>query len=200
MDIKTQESRANYNKIANNYDKTFDGSFTREFKSVLVDAINLEKGFKVLDVACGNGTLLWNLFEKERIEGYGVDISENMINIAHNKYPNFTFTVANSDCLPFENHNFDIITVSAAFHHFTRPEKFIIEAKRVLKDGGKLYMAEVYFPPLMRQAANLILPFMNMGDVKVYSKKELIKFAENAGYKEVSVVRYGKVNLFIGKI
>lgn len=36
--------------------------------------------------------------------------------------------------------------------------------------------------------------------LKVYSKKELIKFAEDAGYKEVSVVRMGKVNLLKGSI
>lgn len=198
MDIKTEESRVNYNKIAGNYDETFDGRFTREFKSTLVEAVKLEKGYKVLDVACGNGALLWNLSEKEKIEGYGVDISENMINIAQNKYPDFTFSVANSDCLPFENDKFDIITVCAAFHHFTKPEKFIGEAKRVLKEGGVLYIAELYSPPVIRQVSNLVLPFAKMGDVKIYSKKELMKFAQDAGYKEVSVDRIGKVNLLKG--
>jgi demethylmenaquinone methyltransferase/2-methoxy-6-polyprenyl-1,4-benzoquinol methylase len=165
----------------------------------IVDEAQIQPGLQVLDVACGNGALLWNLFEKERIECYGIDISEDMISAARNKYPHFTFKVANSDCLPFEDHKFDVITVSAAFHHFTQPEKFIMEARRVLKDGGKLYIAEVYAPPLLRQAENLILPFMKMGDVKIYSKKELIKFGENAGFKEVSVVRVERVNLFIGK-
>jgi ubiquinone/menaquinone biosynthesis C-methylase UbiE len=200
MDSKTEQSRANYNKIAGNYDDTFDGRFTRKFKAMLVDAVKLEKGFRVLDVACANGLLLHNLSLKEDIEGYGVDISEKMIHTARERHPRFTFEVAGSDSLPFQDKYFDVITVSAAFHHFSQPERFMLEAKRVLKDGGTLYIAELYMPPLIRQGVNSVLPFLKMGDVKIYTGKELMVFASNAGYKEITIVRKENVNLFKGTV
>ncbi len=195
MDKKTEESLKNYDKIASNYDETFDGKYTLEFKLQLSKAVRLENGYRVLDVACGNGALLKLLADKKQIQAYGVDISENMVKEAKKKYPEMDFASANSCKLPFESGFFDAITVSAAFHHFTEPEKFLSEAWRILNRGGHLYIADPYFPPVMRQIANLIFPLMKMGDVKVYSKQELISFLKKGNFVNIEVGRFIKKGL-----
>ena len=52
---------------------------------MLLEEIQAERGERVLDVACGNGTLLGMLAEKFGIAGYGADISEKMIENARRK-------------------------------------------------------------------------------------------------------------------
>lgn len=86
-DKHTQDSITNYNKIAKNYDDSFDGKFTMELKQRIVNGIQINNGMRILDVACGNGKLLNMLNSKQTIEGYGIDISDEMINEAKNVIP-----------------------------------------------------------------------------------------------------------------
>jgi len=191
MDKRTEQSIKNYNKIAVEYDNTFDGKFTQGFKVEMAKVTHIENSYKLLDVACGNGSLLKMLSSKAKLHSYGVDISQNMIKEAKSRYPEMQFITTNSAELPFEDDFFDIITVCAAFHHFTEPEKFISEAKRTLKAGGYIYIADLYLPPVVRHIANLILPLLKMGDVKVYNQRELMRLFQEQGYVNITVNKFG---------
>jgi ubiquinone/menaquinone biosynthesis C-methylase UbiE len=196
MDLKEKQSKKAYDRIAENYDETFDGRFTRSFKDELISSVILKQNDAVLDVACGTGELLARLYDKCNIRGVGVDISDEMIRVAKSRYDKFKFVVSSCAPLPFPDSTFDVLTVSAAFHHFPEPEMFAREAFRVLKRGGKLYIAEVYYPILIRQIINaVILPLYNSGDVKVYHPKELMRIFSNIGLSQISVVKKGKVQL-----
>lgn len=139
-----QKSRVNYNLKAENYDKTFDGKFTERFKELLLDEILIEVNENILDVACGNGSLLKMISNKCDIKGYGIDISEKMIEYAERKCPDMTFQVSGCEDTSFNNQMFDVITVCAAYHHFPDVKAFSKEAYRILKPHGRLYIAEVY--------------------------------------------------------
>lgn len=180
-DKHTNDSISNYNRLANHYDDTFDGRFTRDLKRKLVDTLRLPKGARVLDVACANGSLLRMINDKNAIEGYGIDISDEMIKEAKASHPAFTFTVSNCDTLRFESSFFDAVTVCAAFHHFSQPMSFLKEAKRVLKEDGLLIIMEPYFNPFIRALFNLLIPFMKMGDVRVYKKEEIQRMLGDSG-------------------
>ena len=41
------------------------------------------------------------------------------------------------------------MTVSASFHHFPNVEKFAKEVNRVIKGGGRIYIAEIYLPHIL---------------------------------------------------
>lgn len=85
MNKKTEESRIAYNKIASEYDASREGQYTRFHIMELSNTIDLHEGNVVLDVACGNGTLLRELSKKAKIQANGIDISENMICSAKNE-------------------------------------------------------------------------------------------------------------------
>ena len=188
-------SKNTYDKKANAYEETFDGRFTVKFKELLLSTVELGEGFNVLDVACGTGTLLHLFSKKEKINGYGIDISPNMIHVAQDRYENLTFQVGDSSRLPFREHTFDLLTVCASFHHFPNPEEFAKEAARVLKPGGKLYIAEVYLPFPLRTISNFLFPFLNTGDVKLYSPGELKQIFSYAGFSSITSNIKGHIQL-----
>jgi len=196
MNVKERQSREAYDKIARDYENTPDGRYTRSFKAELQARVELKPMYKVLDVACGTGELLTRLNDKCRIQGVGVDISGEMIKVAKERHGNFDFKVSGCAPLPFENSSFDVLTVSAAFHHFPEPDRFAAEAFRVLREGGRLYIAEVYYPTILRHIFNMVfIPLYNAGDVKIYHTDELIRIIGNAGFSGISTTRKENIQL-----
>ena len=182
------KSKATYDKIANDYDDTFDGKFTRKFKRLLAENIKLEDNINVLDVACGNGSLLALLSSQKTISGFGVDLSEQMIKNAVASNPDMEFHVAGCEAMPIENDTIDLITVSAAYHHFPDVKAFANESKRVLKANGKIYIAEIYLNPAFRFICNPFVPLSKAGDVKFYSPNQIINNFNQFGFEKMDVI------------
>ena len=193
MNNKTEESRIAYNKIAAEYDTSREGQYTRFHIMELSNTVELNEDDIVLDVACGNGTLLNELSKKAKIYASGIDVSENMIRAAKMRYPSMNFEVKSCYPLEWSNESIDVITVCCAFHHFDNPQGFVDECKRVLKKDGTVYIADPNFGAVLRFLANkLVFPFSKSGDVRVYSKEELETFFYNSGFKTVQVYRREK--------
>jgi len=194
---RTDQSRSPYNKKARNYEDTMDGRVTRPLKRLMIDTIDVENGMRVLDVACGTGGLIAALAKKSDIQAYGTDIAEQMVEVERAANRNISFTVSPAYLLPFGNASMDIITVSAAFHHFEEPQRFANECARVLAGGGKLYVGEFSYPPVVRILFNPLLPLLRSGDVKLYSRKELTSFFLKAGFEALGIEGIGRCEVFI---
>ena len=197
MGKKTEQSQKVYNEMAWEYDSAPEGRYTRPHKEEIIKKAALRDGDNILDVACGNGYLLGELSKKARVNAFGVDISENMIAYARERYPACTFVTSPCTPLGFENESMDVITVSCAFHHFETPQVFANECMRVLKKNGKVLIAEPSFSPVVRWLANtVVFPFSKTGDVRVYSQKELQLFFESAGFTDIESYTTGTVLFF----
>ncbi len=131
-----------YNLIAEHFSST--RSFIWEELKPLSEYTT--SGDKILDLGCGNGRLL-EIFKDKKIDYWGVDSSENLINIAKNRYPKARFQVANALKLPFPSNFFDKVYSIAVLHHIPSEEfraKFMEEIKRVLKPKGLLILTVWY--------------------------------------------------------
>jgi len=132
-----RKNTEDYNKIANIFDKRrnwIPPDFT-----ILEKYIN--QGERILDLGCGNGR--FSEVVGSNADYYGVDVSERLIEIAKEKYPNGKFFVSEPFALPFENNFFDKVFCLAVLHHI--PSKkfrkdFLKETKRILKPDGKLIL------------------------------------------------------------
>jgi len=196
-----------YNQKADVYDNTLDGKLTGKFKDLLVDVIltndvgiTMPEGtcsVSVLDVGCGNGAFLSRLSKRKNINGFGVDLSPQMIANAKALHPSFVFAVSGCEAIPFDDNSMDIITVCAAYHHFPDVDKFASEAKRLLRAGGHIYIADIYLPAPIRFFVNLIMPLSKGGDVKVHSHKEISSTFSSAGFRFVNVVKNGHIQVVI---
>lgn len=195
MDPFEEKSKKHYNRIADHYDESFDGKFTVKFKNILLDEIRIKPGDCVLDVACGNGTLLKMISERYAMKGYGVDIAEKMIENARIKCPEMVFEVKPCDHTAFEKQMFDVITICVAYHHFPDVKAFAKEANRLLKPGGLLYIAEGHLPWLVRILFNPWVPLSAGGNVKIYSAREIQKNFKDNGFESVGIRREGMIQV-----
>lgn len=101
-----------------------------------------------LDVATGGGHAAKYIapFVKSVV---ATDITKEMLEntAAHlTRYDNVDYVIADAEQLPFLDNTFDIITCRIAAHHFPRPDQFVSEVKRVLKDNGKFLLIDNVSP------------------------------------------------------
>ena len=98
----------------------------------------------VVDIGCGIGTLASRIagFSKEVI---GVDVAPERIDRAkalHNAN-NLKFYVGDAYDLPVESKSVDVVVSFCVFHHLDL-EKMSLELKRVLREGGIVFIIDIY--------------------------------------------------------
>ena len=143
--LKRGEIKETYEKIEGDIDEASYNSnilaqryWQRKRVRELVENLNLEKGDKVLDVACGSGVVSHKCVEKGAFV-YGIDININAIEYANGKnIDNSTFLVADAQNLPFKSGYFDAVICCEVIEHLHNPEFMIDEVSRVLKENGKI--------------------------------------------------------------
>lgn len=146
-----------FDKRADKYDSEFEGKLSEKFYCLVTENVALSDGVSVLDVGCGTGTILKRLSQKCSIRGYGIDTEEKMIEQAVLKCPDMDIQLCSCEETPFNDKSFDIIVACMAYHHFSDKDKFAAEAARLLKSGGRLYIADPKFPFPVRKAVNAAL-------------------------------------------
>lgn len=114
---------------------------------ILLDGV--KNGDSILDFGCGIGDLYNYMNEKYNdFKYYGVDISENYINLAKNKYPNVNFKLINN--LDDINFNYDWFIASGVFTVYTTVNDlldYIDKAYNQSKKGVSFNLIdEKYYP------------------------------------------------------
>jgi SAM-dependent methyltransferase len=194
MNKFSEKSRKSYNAIADCYDDTFDGKFTLEFKHRLLKEIHTGRG-PVFWMSLRQRRTLKMLEDRFGILGYGTDTPEKMIENAAARNPEMVFRAAGCEDIPFESQSFELLTVCAAYHHFPDVGAFAAEAHRLLKPGGYLFIADVYYSAFPRFLCNLVLPLSKAGDVRFYSPEEIVEVFERMGFKEVKTAINGRIQI-----
>lgn len=113
----------------------------------LLDVIkNTKRNAKVLDLMCGPGYLLGKINKiRPDLILTGVDLENEFINHAKNKYKKINFI--NEDAFKWNSKDkFDLIIVTAGVHHlpWNKQEKFIKKISTLLNEKGKVIIADPY--------------------------------------------------------
>lgn len=97
-----------------------------------------QRGWKVLDVACGEGLMLAALEQmKLDLDVIGSDISETAVKQARINSPNSTVEVGDAEKLTYAEASFDCVTCLGSIENFEDPVKSMAEIRRVLKPHGR---------------------------------------------------------------
>ncbi|MFX0135990.1 MAG: polysaccharide pyruvyl transferase family protein [Candidatus Hodarchaeota archaeon] len=167
--------------IAVKYDKIMQNIFHRY----------LPRNGKILEAGCGIGQ--WVIFLREM--GYeieGVDNSFKVINKAKTFNLNAPIIVADILNLPYADGHFKGYISLGVLEHFQNgPHRALIEAKRVMSEGGVLLIAVPYFSPIRKFKAMLKL-YNSEQDGEFYeyafSKTVFLETIRNAGFEIVTTI------------
>ena len=102
----------------------------QEFKII---ANIIEKNTRVLDVGCGDGTLMEFLQDNKKIDIRGIEISKENVQKCIGKGLTVIEGDAEKDLSQFPNESFDFVILSQTLQAFLNPEKVISELLRVGK-------------------------------------------------------------------
>jgi SAM-dependent methyltransferase len=141
------------------------------FKRRVLDRAALAEGERVLDVACGTGTLALSAARSARnVRVTGVDGDPAILERARAKAGNeVTFDEGLSTELPYEDDSFDVVLSTLFFHHLSDDAKLrsAEEVRRVLRPAGRVVIGDLGRPqdPLMRVAVLLTVQMLDGFDV-----------------------------------
>jgi len=91
----------------------------------------IENNTRVLDVGCGDGTLMKYLKDKKKIDTRGLEISKNNVQSCISKGLSIIEGNAEKDLHQFPNLSFDYVVLSQTLQAFLNPEKVIDDLLRV---------------------------------------------------------------------
>ena len=91
----------------------------------------IENNTKVLDVGCGDGTLMKYLKDEKKVDTRGLEISKNNVQSCISKGLSIIEGNAEKDLHQFPNLSFDYVVLSQTLQAFLNPEKVIDDLLRV---------------------------------------------------------------------
>jgi len=131
-----------FNELAKDYDRNnniISFGLHNLIKCFAVKESGIKNGDVVFDLCCGTGDiagLLSKIYSDIDISGY--DFSDEMLEIARNKYPDIKFQKADITRLPVGSCLADVITISFGLRNVFDRSCAINEMYRVLKSQGRV--------------------------------------------------------------
>ena len=152
------DSKEFFNKVAFEWDKMckHDDIKLRE----IIELSFIRNNAKILDVGTGTGILVSYLLEKSPLKITAIDISENMIMVAKEKYKDDGVEFTVKDVMKFNDKGFDYIFIYSAYPHFNDKEALFKHLLGRLNDGGKIIIAHSESKEKINQ---------------IHSKKDIVK-------------------------
>ncbi|MCK4707017.1 MAG: methyltransferase domain-containing protein [Gammaproteobacteria bacterium] len=157
---------------------------SEQLQDALLDFIP-EKSGRILDVACGMGAStrrLLNHYPAENI--WAINISAKQLESTRRNAPGCNAQVMNAVEMKFEDNFFDnILCIEAAFHFETR-QKFLEDAHRTLKQGGRLVLSDTLFTSKERLEQHAVFP---SPENHIESTEEYRKLLSDVGFDNIII-------------
>jgi SAM-dependent methyltransferase len=152
--MSTKQIQGKLWSIAPQYwSKHFEPYFLPMYKKVL-EQLKLTEDILLLDAGCGSG-----IFSSMAIETgaqvIGMDAAPGLLEVARQRNPQNSFLEEDLEAMPFVNQNFDVVTGFNSFQYAGNFENALLEAKRVLKKGGRLVIG-IWDKPEMSDGTDVL--------------------------------------------
>ena len=143
LDLSQRENEGElitvYQKWAALYDKDNDdllGTVSQPTAVQIFQEYVKDKKLKIVDVGCGTGLVGQELEKSGFINFDGIDISQEMIDIAYSRGYKALFLGNLNESLPFKSKSYDAALCVGVFTHGHVGSDRLIELARIVKSGG----------------------------------------------------------------
>lgn len=152
---EARKIRAMFEDISGRYDflnRLLSGRSDVAWRKLVVREVVTPEQRMILDLACGTGDLALEIRKSAHPDCYiaGADFTRGMLRIARKKTPantsRLSWLEADGLQLPFQDNQFDLITIAFGIRNMESLESALKEILRVLKPGGKLAILEFTQP------------------------------------------------------
>jgi len=112
------------------------------------------RGYRVLDVGCGGGSLLqfFATLGAAPSDLYGIDLLPDRVAVAKESFPGINFCVGNAEEMNFPAEFFDVITLFTVFSSIFSADmraNLVREISRVVRPGGVVLIYDFRVPSLV---------------------------------------------------
>ncbi|AKI98798.1 bifunctional demethylmenaquinone methyltransferase/2-methoxy-6-polyprenyl-1,4-benzoquinol methylase UbiE [Archangium gephyra] len=197
-------SGAMFDMIAPRYDllnRLMSFGVDQRWRNKTVDALELQSGARVLDLATGTADLALKVLQRHPdTKVVGVDPSEGMLEVGRRKVAAKGLTrvcelkVGDAQQLPFEDKSFDGLCMAFGIRNVPDRARALREMARVVKPGGRIAILELSEPrkgllgPLARFQIRTVVPFMG----------RLLSGAREYRYLQQSIADFPAPEVFAG--
>lgn len=141
-----------FDQVAAAYDRTnsvLSLGNDRLWRAATLRAVAPKRGERILDLAAGTGTSSM-AFVPSGAHVVAADFSRGMIaegRRRHGDVSNLEFVQADATDLPFDDGEFDAVTMSFGLRNVNDPRRALRELRRVTRPGGRIVVCEFSHPP-----------------------------------------------------
>jgi len=166
---------------------------------------------RVLDLGCGDGTLLSKLIERKKCKVTGIEIDEQAIYECVAKGVSVSHADINTGLSDFSNKRFDYVILNESLQQILHPQEIILEALRV---GKKVIVGipnfchskarfQIFFSGMVPVTKELPyqwyntpnLRFLSLKDFRLFCRQNQIKILKEIGIADGKTIKYWP-NLF----
>ena len=150
LEKEPHEVAAMFDGVAEKYDRTntvLALGQDRMWRRRTREALNLQPGERVLDLAAGTGVSTEEL-ARSGAYAVGADFSVGMLRVGRRIRPSVPLVAADALALPFADASFDAVTISFGLRNIVDPVAALREMARVVRPGGRLLVCEFSHPVL----------------------------------------------------
>ena len=159
------------------YDENYFGEMTKWWKNRRarerkdrfnrLEKYSNQKIMNFLDIGCGEGFTLVEASERGW-KAYGVDVSDNRVNSARGK--DIFFKSGDLFNAQFPNNYFDCIYMDSVLEHVVNPIIYLRELKRIMREGGILYVGVPNEGCLFNDIKKLLYVLLGKNEISVRIK------------------------------
>lgn len=179
-----RDARSRFDK----WSSTYEGSliwrlYFTPLHDMLEARIGAVRGSSIVDLGSGTGDMLRRFERAGASQLLGVDESEGMLAVARglaSDNSKIEYALSSVESIPADSDQFDIAISCVAFHHFPDPLATLVETKRVLKPGGRLYVCDLTDKGLLGRSF-LAFGRAERSDESYFSLGSLSELAAQAG-------------------
>jgi len=186
------------NKLLNNE------GLSRHDLQVISDWV--EPNSHIMDLGCGNGSLLKHLYESKSVTGYGIELNPNMISQCIDNGINVIQTNLDQGLGHFSSDAFDYVILSLTLQAMRNPRELLKEMLRVGKQGIVTFpnfaywrnRLEISFRGLMPVSEELPYKWYNTPNIHLCTIRDFHALCDEMGFtieSSIAVHRTGKQNL-----
>jgi ubiquinone/menaquinone biosynthesis C-methylase UbiE len=185
-------------------------------RTAVIEWVDPRPGMRILDLACGPGTLSYPLARAVSPAGevVGIDLAPGMIDLARREAPPglpLRFELMDMEALGFPDHRFDAAVSGHGFQFVPDLRRALVETCRVLKPGSRMAASVPVDPTEVSDAQNILdrvlsgtLPPVprarDQGATRrlVEDDDAFATVAKQAGFRSAEVVRYEESTSWTG--